>query len=308
MASPFGTIRLIANPRAGRGKDAVLPQLRDALDARGLDHELALSTYAGHSVELARQAVEEDGIRFVVAVGGDGTVHEVVNGMVDPVSGPRATDLVLGVVPAGSGSDFARTFGLDASPEQLAARLDGGAVRTIDIGTVEVTGADGATRASCFANIAEVGYGAQVTEAAARYPRWVGSVRYLFAVFGVIRHFQRQPVQLRIDGQPMSAELCNVVVANCRYFGGNMHVAPDAEPDSGAFRVQLWPGRPRDVFLMTPKIKAGKHLGDPRMHFTTGSRIQVTSDDPILVEADGEVLGTTPVAFGLLPKALAVKI
>jgi diacylglycerol kinase (ATP) len=308
VASPYGTIRLIANPLAGRGRAAVLPQLRAALDARGLEHELALSTYAGHSVVLARQAVEEDGIRFVVAVGGDGTVHEVVNGMVDPVTGPRGAGLVLGVVPAGSGCDFARTFGLDKSPEQLAARLDGEVVRPIDIGTVEVTAPDGSVTASCFANIAEVGYGAQVVQAAARYPRSIGSIRYLFAVFAVIRRFAAQPVHLRIDGQPMSEELCNVVVANGRYFGGNMHVAPDAEPDSGAFRVQLWPGRPRDVFLMTPKIKQGKHLQDPRLHFTSGTQVQVAGDTPILVEADGEVLGTTPVTFGLLPRALAVKI
>jgi diacylglycerol kinase (ATP) len=101
VSSPFGPMRLITNPTAGRGRDPVLPRLTAALDERGLEHDVATTGHGGHAQELARQAVE-DGIRYVVAVGGDGTIHEVVNGLIDPEAGPLDDEIVFGTVPAGT--------------------------------------------------------------------------------------------------------------------------------------------------------------------------------------------------------------
>lgn len=308
MTSPFGPMLLIANPTAGRGRNAVLPRLRGALDDRGLEHEVTLTKGPGHAAAIARQAVTGQGRRFIVAVGGDGTVHEVVNGLVDPASGPRADDLVLGAVPSGSGCDFVRTFGLDRSPERLARHLDGDSLYPIDIGRVRLVGRDGEDRTVCFANIAEAGYGALVVDRAHRLPRFLGPARYLVGIFAAIRSFELQPTRVVLDHTEVTAEYSNVVVANGQFFGGNMKVAPRALPDDGRFNVQLFRGTPKDVFLKTSKLRKGEHIPDPDIQEYQSSRVEVHTDAPVLVEADGEVLGTTGATFDLLPRALNLKI
>ncbi|MFN2555933.1 MAG: diacylglycerol kinase family protein [Nitriliruptorales bacterium] len=308
MVSPFGLMLLIANPTAGRGRHPLLGRLQGALEARGLDYETATTTGPGHATALARWALEERGIRFVVAVGGDGTVHEVVNGLIDPETGARADDVVLGIVPAGSGSDFARTFGLDRSPEQLARHLDGAELYPIDLGRIRLTGRDRRPVTFAFANVAEVGYGAIVVERANRLPRFLGASRYLFGVFAAIRHFGVRPARVVLDHTEVPGPLSNLVVANGQFFGGGMKVAPRALPDDGRFNVQLWRGAPKDVFLMTPRIRKGEHVPHPEVREYQSARVEVHSEEPLLVEADGEVLGTTSATFDLLPKALNLKI
>ncbi|MBW3562014.1 MAG: diacylglycerol kinase family lipid kinase [Actinobacteria bacterium] len=308
MTSPFGPMLLIANPTAGRGRQAVLPRLRRALDDRDLEHEVQLTKGPGHAAALAREAIETGRSRFVVAVGGDGTVHEVVNGLVDPDSGARVGGAVLGIVPAGSGCDFARTFGLDRSPERLARHLDGETLYPIDIGRARLRGRDGSPRTVCFANIAEAGYGGVVVDRANRLPRFLGPARYLVGVFAAIRSFERRVMRVVLDHTEVEDEYSNVVVANGQFFGGNMKVAPRALPDDGRFNVQLFAGTPKDVFLKTPKLRKGEHIPGPGVQEYQSTRVEVHTEVPVLVEADGEVLGTTAVEFDLLPRALDLKI
>ena len=124
MTSPFGPLVLIANPNAGRGTvDRALSRIESVLADENLSYRIVRTTHPGHATEAARQALR-DGERYLVAVGGDGTVHEVVNGMVEN-GGPLAADAVLGVVAAGSGCDFVRSFGLPGDAVQAAAHLAG---------------------------------------------------------------------------------------------------------------------------------------------------------------------------------------
>jgi diacylglycerol kinase (ATP) len=306
-ASPFGPMRIIANPAAGSGKDGVLPRLTKALSGRGLDHDVAVTTRRRHATDLALAAVD-DGFRFVVAVGGDGTVHEVVNGLLDPETGPRTDGVVLGIVPAGSGGDFVRTFGLHLTPEKAVRRLEGDGVFPVDVGRIRLTGLDGGERTVLFANIAEVGYGAVVAARAERLPRFLGRVRYLFAIFAAIRTFGREEAEVGLERFTASGEYSNVVVANGQFFGGGMRVAPTASPDDGLFHVQLWGGTVKDVFLLTNKIRRGEHRSHPEIEERRSSTVTVRTAQPVLVEADGEVLGTSPATFDLLPRALNLKI
>ncbi len=308
MSSPFGPLALICNVRAGRGGvGKSLPDVEAEFRDRGLEYAIHRTEGPGHAAEIARSFLG-DGNRFVVAMGGDGTVHEVVNGLVDPETGTRANDVILGLVPAGSGSDFARTFGLDRSPEQLARHLDGPAVYPIDVGRVRLTGRDGQPVTFLFANVAEAGYGAVVVERANRLPRFLGASRYLFGVFAAIRHFGVRPASVVLDHTEVRGSLSNLVVANGQFFGGGMKVAPRALPDDGRFNVQLWRGNPKDVFLMTPRIRKGEHVPHPEVQEYQSARVEVHTEEPLLVEADGEVLGTTRATFDLLPKALNLKI
>lgn len=308
MTSPYGPMRLIANPAAGRGRDPVLPRLTRVLEDRGLEHEVVMTRSQGHATTLAREAIERDGRRYLVAVGGDGTVHEVVNGMIDPETGASADGLVLGTVPAGSGADFVRTFGLSLPPERFVKHLEGESVYPIDVGRIRLVGLDGSERTVLFVNIAEVGYGAVVVSRAERFPRALGRLRYLVAVFVAIRTFGRKAATITLDHTEQSGEYSNVVVANCQFFGGAMHVAPLATPDDGQFDVQLWRGSVKDVFLMTNQIRRGEHTGHPEIQTYRSAGLEVTTDENILVEADGEVLGHAPARFDILPRALSLKI
>lgn len=309
MTSPFGPMLVIANPAAGRGRNAVLPRLAKALTDAGLAHQVEPTRGPGHATELARSAVTQRDLRFVVAVGGDGTVHEVVNGLVDAESGQAyRDDIVLGVVAGGSGCDFIRTFGLDRSPEVLARHLAGDTTMRIDMGRVRLTGPDGNRRSRVFANIAEVGWGAEVTRRANRLPRLLGPARYVAATLMATGAMEQVETTVAIDHTSTTEPVSEVVVANGQFFGGGMKVAPRALPDDGKFNVQTWRSRPSDVLRELPKVRVGEHLERPDIREWQSTTVEVDAVTPQLVEADGEVLGHTPATFDVLPDVLAMKI
>lgn len=315
MSSSFGPLRLIANPRAGKGAVATaLVTLAHELTAKGVEFDVVETTERGHATRAARDALQE-GIRYLAAVGGDGTVHEVVNGMVEwdsaggtPEPRPTNPDAVFAVVSAGSGGDFARTFGLDRRPEVLARHLATDAVMAIDLGVASFVGLDGEPQARMFANIAEVGYGAEVVRRAEHFPRFLGRVRYLFAAWSAILGLERQETVVTIGKEEKKAAVVNLVVANGQFFGGGMKVAPRAIPDDNRFNVQLFTGQRSQVFLLTSKIYRGEHVPHPEILERMAPTVSIAPQQPLLVEADGEVLGTTPARFWLLPKALQLKI
>lgn len=308
MTTPFGPPLLIANPSAGRGRNAVLPRVVAALDARGVAHSVALTSGPGDATRLAREAVDRE-VGMVVAVGGDGTVHEVVNGLVDATTGEaHAPAPVLGAIAGGSGCDLVRTFGLDRAPERAVEHLLGDTVFPIDVGRVTLTGLDGLERTRLFANIAEAGYGGLVTATAGRMPRFLGRSRYLLATLSAVRRFETVRSRVTIDHTEVDEPMSNVIVANGQFFGGGMKVAPRALPDDGTFNVQLWRGSAMDVFRQTPRLRTGEHLSSPDVREYQSATVRIDGERPLLVEADGEVLGTTPAAFDLLPRVLRLKI
>jgi diacylglycerol kinase (ATP) len=305
---PFGPPLLIANPLAGAGREAVLPRLSAALHARGIGHDTATTEGPGHATALAREAVET-GRRYVVAIGGDGTVNEVVNGLVDAATGElRGDDPVLGIVAGGTGCDLTRTFGLDRSPEVLAEHLDGEQTVRMDLGRVRLVGHDGQPCVRLFANVAEAGYGGLVTDLANRLPRRLGTARYALAIIGAVTRFRLVNSAVTVDQGTTEEPLSNVVVANGQFFGGGLHVAPRALPYDGKFNVQVWRGKPLDVLRAAPELRKGAHLSRPDVREWQSSVAEVDADRPLLIEADGEVLGTTPATFEVLPNLLRLKI
>lgn len=307
MTAPFGVPLLITNPLAGSGRHDVLRAATATLDEHGFAYDVAETTAAGDATRLAREAVA-DGRRFVVAVGGDGTVHEVVNGLIDAETGtPRAEDLVLGILSGGSGCDLARTFGFDRRPEVGVKHLMGQTVNPFDVGRVRLTGPDGQPRTALFANIAEAGYGGAVTDLANRLPRRLGGARYGLATLAAVARFRLVETTVRLDKHELTEPLSNVIVANGQFFGGGMNVAPRALPWDGRFNVQAWTGKPIDVVRAAPALRKGTHTS--RSDVREWNSASVTIDGPpLIVEADGEVLGTTPATFDLLPGALRIKL
>lgn len=322
MTSPFGPMRVIVNPRAGRGAvERGWPAAKSVLDEAGLDYRVTITEAPGHGALAAREALER-GERFVVAVGGDGTVHEVVNGLMGE-DGPRNPDAVLGVVAAGSGCDFVKTFGLSQDPATAARHLLGGGLwGRIDVARVRYRTQDAGTATRWFANIAEAGLGADVVAAAARMPKWLGGKVYkLAAVKEIARHepfkasvtmHGRKARGMKVDAPlgeiSWEGELSLVVVANCQFFGGGMRVAPRAIPGDGMLDVQIATGSKGDAMKVMQKIAKGEHIPNKNIAEFLATSIALDGPQPILIEADGEVLGTTPATFDVVEGALNLKI
>lgn len=307
MTHPFGRPTLIVNPHAGRGAVAHgLPTLRAALDREDVEHDVVETAGPGAAVAAARRALEE-GCTYLVAVGGDGTVHEIVNGMFSDGEAVNP-DAVLGVASTGSGCDFIRTFGLSRGPDAIARHLATDAVLPIDVGRATFLDAEGRESERLFVNIAEVGYGAEAVRLAERLPRSLGRLRYLFGAWGAIRRMTRPEATVVLGHTTQTRPLVNLVVANCQFFGGGMKVAPRALPDDGKFNVQLFFGERSQMFTLTQKIYRGEHVPNPKISEYQSPIVEVTAPEALRVEADGEVLGTTPATFSLLEKALRLKI
>jgi diacylglycerol kinase (ATP) len=301
MTSPFGPLVLIANPNAGHGRvDRALPQVEQVLRRQGLEYRIVRTTHPGHATEAARQALR-GGERFLVAVGGDGTVHEVVNGMIED---GRASDAVLGVVAAGSGCDFVRSFGLPGDAGQAAGRLAGDGVRAVDVGTVTCAGA----QPRCFVNIAQAGLGGQVVARSAGLSRHLGGARYAAAFWLTLPGFRPAAVRLDADRHAYAWRAFNVVVANCRFYGGGMQISPKSDPGDCLLDVLVMTGPKSDSFTTLPQVYKGAHLPHRHIAELRAGQLRVDADAPFPVEADGELLGTTPASFGIIPAGLRLKV
>jgi diacylglycerol kinase (ATP) len=306
MGSPFGPMVLIANERAGRGGvGKCLPEVRRHLEARGLAYEVRTTGGAGDGTRLARAALRE-GARFLVAVGGDGTIQEVVNGMIEN-DRPVKPDAVLGVIAAGTGSDFIRTFGLPNLPGHAVVHLDGPEAFPIDIGKVTYE-QNGEAAVRYFPNIAEVGLGAAALARAHRLPRVLGPMVYLVAFWLTVRKFKAAMVKVDLVDKTYEGWMNNLVVANGQFFGGGMKIAPKAAPTDGLLDIQIEHARKREAIALMPKVYKGEHLPHPDILEAKRVRVSITSDPPLPVEADGEVLGTTPATFELLRNAVNLKV
>lgn len=301
MSSPFGKLLVICNARAGQRRVTKnLDQVRTHLEGYGLDYEVRLTGGPGDATRMARAGLDA-GRRLLVAMGGDGTIQEIVNGMVEddkPVN-PEAS---LGVIPAGTGSDFIRTFGLPSDPANAVRRLCGDYTFSIDVGKVSCLGA---TR--YFANIAEAGIGAAVAARAVRLPRWLGGAVYPLAFWLTLLRFKPAQVSVDLVDRAYEGAMNNLVVANCQYFGAGMKIAPRAAPTDGLLDVQIEHAKKREAIALLPKVYRGEHLPHPDVVEAKRARVSIESDPPLLVEADGEVLGRTPARFEVVKNALRLK-
>ena len=306
MSSAFGPITLICNRSSGRGGVAKCqPEVAKHLSERELEHEFVYTEYAGHATDIAREAIK-NGSRFLAAMGGDGTVHEVVNGMIEDDK-PINPEAVFGVVAAGTGSDFIKTFGIPATPSHAVAHLDGPESFTVDIGKITYQEDDKET-IRYFANIAEVGLGAEVVARAARLPRWLGPTVYFFAFWLTMRKHKIAKVSVDLVDRKYEGYMNNLVVANGQFFGGGMKIAPKAAPTDGVLDVQIEHARRREALALIPKVYKGEHVPHPDIEEAKRVRLAIKADRPLLIEADGEVLGHTPARFEVLKDLLRLKV
>lgn len=299
-------VACIVNPLSGGGRTgARWPAVARRLSELGLACEPRFTTRPGEGAALAAAALRE-GFELIVAVGGDGTVHEVANGFFDGEA-PIRPDARLGVIPAGSGSDLVKTLGLPADPLAAVERLVHGAPRALDLARVTFRGPDGQETQRWSINIASVGMPAAVLEKMATLPGWVhGQARYVLGSLLAIADQRPFALTWRVDGEAMpSKRALFVAVGNARYFGAGMHVLPQALQDDGQLDVVVLEERPVwELLAAFPRIYAGTHLDLAMVTSARGRRVEIDADAP--VEIDGEIAGRGPAVFEVVPAAIRV--
>jgi diacylglycerol kinase (ATP) len=279
---------VILNPVAGRGYGArVENELRAHLTALGLQFNLTLSQYPGHSTELARQAAL-DGVDVIVAAGGDGTCQEVVNGMM-AASGGKPTG-TMGMIPVGSGCDFIGGLGVPPGLEDACRRLADGHRRTVDLGILR--GPNGQQR--YFDNVAGVGFDAVVTLEARSFRRLRGMALYLPVVLKTIFVSMKPPrAVIEFDGRRVEQSTLMFNACNGGREGGGFHVAPDADQSDGLLDLCIARSVPKlQMLQLIPHFMRGSHVTQPAVQMARTKKAVIHSTDNLVIHADGEMIAT----------------
>lgn len=299
--------KIIVNPTASGGKvGQQWPQLRETLLQGGLCFDAELTQYPRHATEIARQALD-DGFRYFVAVGGDGTVHEVVNGLV--VERRVPPEVTLSIIPGGTGSDYIRVLGISRDPTQACQTTLGHGTRLMDIGEIQCL-RDGQPHTRYFVNVGGLGFDSEVCERVNRSSKRIGgTLPYLTSLVLTLFSYTNKDIQLTIDGQQSQGRFNSVVVCNGQYFGGGMWVGPKAAPDDGLFDVVLLGDLSKLEFLQNvPRVYKGTHLTHPKVKSMQATEVHVEAAQRMFIQAEGELVGEAPVTFRLLPGALNLRV
>jgi diacylglycerol kinase (ATP) len=296
-------IKVIANPLAGRGRGQhTITYVSKALPKKGLPFNLVQTEYPGHATELARLAVAE-GYKTIVALGGDGTINEVVNGLcMDLGNDPNPADVVkLGIIPAGSGNDFAYAVGLPPKAPEALDRLAQGTSRLVDMGRINDR---------FFAYGVGIGFDAEVNIESQKIKWLRGMMLYLIALLKVLI-FQNKSYELEItfDDTRLIQQAMMVSVANGRRYAGAFLITPDAQVDDGLLNLCIVSPLSRlDMLRFMPLVFKGYHTNLKVVKLFSARQIKVKSSSPLVSHVDGEVfgLGEKCYEFSLLPGRLRV--
>ena len=299
---------LIVNPHSvggstGRRWPEFESRLRQSLT---VPFDVTFTERPGHATLLAREGAARYGC--VVAVGGDGTTNEVVNGLVDG-SGPLRPDLRLGIIPRGTGGDFPRTLGIPHHIEDAAARLVRGNVREVDLAKVHFRDFSGKETDRFFINAGEIGLGPVACQAVDRSSKRLGRrFTYTWSVLVATLSYRDRWVTLTLDGgEPWRVHLNNAWVANGQYSGSGIRMAPRASLDDGLLDVVIVAHSPfRQRISLLRKLRSGDFTGEPGVTYKTAHRVEAHSEKTTLIEVEGEPIGSLPAIFEITGHRLKV--
>jgi YegS/Rv2252/BmrU family lipid kinase len=299
----------VINPASdGGGTGRKWPEIAASARRHGLDVVERRTEAAGHATELAREAVTA-GEELVVAVGGDGTVNEVVNGFCDDAGTPLGGPTALGVIGRGTGCDFIRTFGIPKQLDRAVATIAAGRLCRIDLGRATCATPAGPS-VRMFANIASCGMTGAVAERAnATSKRLGGTPAFLWATAVTFLRWRNVEFHVRADDVERTLVANNVVCANCRYFGGGMKIAPAADPADGMLEVVLIGDVSKvDFILNLHRLYRGTLGRHRKVEELRARRVEITPVKTLPAELDGEQPGTTPVVYEVVPGVLELLV
>lgn len=306
-------LRVVLNPKAGSGASVRrLPAILRELEAAGATAEIAETRGPGDTARLVREA-HRDGVDCVALVGGDGTLNEAVQAFIGP-EGEALPGPVLGLIPSGTGGDFRRTFGLGDTVEEAVARLVTSPPRPVDLGLLKLSSLDGSFVHRAFVNVTSFGISGLTDRIVNASPKWIGGRAAFF--LGAARAslvYRNQPVRVTVDEQLFfEGPVFNVAVANGRYFGGGMKIAPDADPSDRRFDVVAicdlsW----LESVSLSRHIYRGSHVTTKGVRCLRGERVFAEPLDrasDVLIDMDGETPGRLPLEVRIAPAALRIRI
>jgi YegS/Rv2252/BmrU family lipid kinase len=300
----------IVNPAAGRGTALqkwfdMRVQLPD-LGIKPIEH---VTTRAGEATEVTREALR-GGIARVVAVGGDGTLSEVINGYLDESGKAVNPEVAIGLLPGGTGSDFFRSLGFGSTREALRA-LAGASTTLIDAVHIVFTSPEGAKSSRFGINVASFGLGgdtvALVNQWRETLPIWIGGrARFVAAAVRALGRYKNIPISIEFDqNRSVTVDSNLIVVANGRFAGGGMMLAPNAQLDDGLLDVMLTDRVTRlGIVMELRRIRRGGHLKNPRVSVTRAKSISVSTETPLAIDIDGEMSGYTPARLTIIPSTV----
>ena len=298
--------KIIVNPVAGaKTTYRKWPLINELLQSGGMPFEYQYTEGIGHAIELAREATT-GGYQFLVAVGGDGTVNEVANGILQSNDSCETT---IGIISTGTGGDFIRTAGITKDYVKACASICEAKKRMIDVGVVEYI-KNGQPERRYFINSAGIGFDAQAIEAASHLPKiFGGTVPYVLGLLKSVVSYKNKQVNVSMGEGCEQKRVLTIVMANGCYFGGGMCIAPKADIYDGFFDVVSVGDINKLELLKTfPKIYKGTHITHPAVKIERSSYVEIKSQDKVFIEADGEFLGECPASFRIMPAALSLAL
>jgi diacylglycerol kinase (ATP) len=285
---------IIVNPNAGSVAD--LETLAERLGELP-DAVVRQTEAAGDAERLAREAVR-DGADLVVAAGGDGTLNEVVNGLSDDFGKAR-----LGLLPLGTGNDFARSVGIPDDLEGALAVLEKGEARAVDVGRATI-----GDTCRCFVNMSAGGFSGEVSERAGEAKERWGPLAYMRAAVDALPELKGFLTTILMNGaETLRMESSNIIVSNGRYVASGIPAAPRAVLDDGLFDVLIAPAITIPQLAgLVPQVLLGLHMDSDLLLFRRATRVEIECDPPMAFNVDGELIGEGTARFEILPRALRV--
>ena len=305
---PISPTIVVANPAAGGGR---LGKGWAELESRiamslGAHVPMRLTEEPGQASDIVHQAVDE-GFRTIISVGGDGTHHEILNGMM--TANVPSQELRLGILHAGTGGDFRRVLHADGVLDDNLKTLPRATSELVDVGAIRFIRDDGEREERYFLNMASAGLAGHVDRIVNRSSkRFGGRATFFLATIQARASYGEAEVSIELDGTPLgSRPITNVMVANGPYAGGGMKLAPDARLADGLLEVVIVRASSfiRSLKLV-PKLYNGQHVHDPLVEVYRGRQVQLSTaeDEPVLLDIDGESPGKLPAQFKVMPKAI----
>lgn len=297
-------IKIILNPVAGRGYSLKAePLIRQYLHEAGLEFDLVHTTGSGHAIELAYQA-KRDGFQIVVAVGGDGTTNEVINGLITAVEAGEAG--TLGLIATGSGSDFIHNVGVPADLRAACQRITNGQSRIVDVGRLTLDD----KKPRYFDNQLGIGFDGTVTVEATKFKRLRGMALYLPVVLKTVFLTNKATqVTIEYDNQRLELATLQITVANGNREGGGFYMAPDAKVDDGFFDLCIVKEVGKlSMLALIPHFMKGTHVEHESVIMARAKKVTITSTDNLCAHFDGELLctGGHKIACEIIPQRLRV--
>lgn len=286
----------IVNPAAGKGKTLqLIPEIKKIFAGRSDEPLVEITEKPGHATELVKSYVSKEHYR-VYSVGGDGTVNEVVNGLVGSGSS-------LAVIPAGTGNDFIKNFTNVKDLHHILLHAVDGTEKCIDLGRVN---------GRYFVNISSIGLDAMVAYNMTRFkklPLVSGAPAYILGLLSTLFSFDSYPLKIAIDGEYIEKKSLLIAIANGRYYGGGIKAAPHASLEDGKFDICLVREMGKlEILKFFPKYAEGRHSEIEGIRFYRGQKIEISGSIPMALNIDGEVQMAREAVFEILPEALRLVV